>query len=134
METGPVDRPLHGHHQVAAAIFVASLILAAAIILSAELMKPARFEFHPGIGPSTYVIYDRDTGRATPAEYHSKRGWGHSTYEAGARLAKKAGVRRLALYHHSPERDDKGIEKLVAAAKKLHAGTFAAREGLEVSF
>ena len=44
----------------------------AAIILSAELLKPARFEFNHGIGPSTYVIYDRETGRATPAEYHSK--------------------------------------------------------------
>ena len=69
----------------------------------------------------------------TPAEYDAKRGWGHSTYEVGARLARKAGVKKLALYHHSPERDDKGIEKLVTAAKKLHTGTFAAREGLEVS-
>jgi hypothetical protein len=67
-----VDRPGHGHHKVAAAIFVGSLILGAAMILSAELMKPARFEFHPGIDPTTYVIYDRDTGRATSAEFHSK--------------------------------------------------------------
>jgi phosphoribosyl 1,2-cyclic phosphodiesterase len=74
----------------------------------------------------------------TPAEYEangamSRKGWGHSTYEAGARLAHKAGVKRLALYHHAPERDDEGIEKLVQRAKKLHPGAFAAREGLVIA-
>lgn len=64
-------RPAHAHHQVAAAIFVGSLILSAAMVLSAELMKPERFEFHPGPDASTYVIYDRDTGRATTTEFNS---------------------------------------------------------------
>jgi len=57
---------------VAAAIFVGSLILGAAMVLSAELMKPERYEFHPGSAPNTYMIYDRDTGRATSAEVDSK--------------------------------------------------------------
>jgi hypothetical protein len=57
---------------VAAAIFVGSLILGAAMVLSAELMKPERYEFHPGSAPNTYMIYDRDTGRATSAEVNSK--------------------------------------------------------------
>ena len=72
MQNTQVDRPVHGHHKVAAAIFVGSLILGAAMILSAELMKPERYEFHPGSGPSTYIIYDRNTGRATSAEFDSK--------------------------------------------------------------
>jgi len=74
----------------------------------------------------------------TPAEYEgngvlSKKGWGHSTYAIGADLARRAGVKKLALYHHAPERDDKGIARLTALAKKLHKGAFAAREGLEIS-
>lgn len=75
----------------------------------------------------------------TPAEYDghngtpSKRGWGHSTYEVGAAIARKAGVKKLALYHHSPERDDKGIERVATLARKLHPGAFAAREGMELS-
>ena len=74
----------------------------------------------------------------TPAEYEgngvaSKKGWGHSTYAVGAALARRAGVKRLALYHHAPERDDKGIERLAAAARKLHPGAFAAREGQQVT-
>ena len=67
-----VDRPHHGHHKVAAAIFVASLILGSALVLSAELMKPERYEFHPGTAPNTYIIYDRETGRATLANTNSK--------------------------------------------------------------
>ena len=72
MDNSPVGRPNHGHHQVAAAIFVGSLILSSALILSAELMKPERYEFHPGSGPTTYIIYDRETGRATTADFNSK--------------------------------------------------------------
>jgi phosphoribosyl 1,2-cyclic phosphodiesterase len=74
----------------------------------------------------------------TPAEYEgngeaSKKGWGHSTYAVGARIARKAGVKKLALYHHAPERDDKSIDKLERKAKKLHGGAFAARVGLEIA-
>jgi hypothetical protein len=72
MQNAPTDRPIHGHHKIAAAIFVASLILGAALILSAELMKPERYEFHPAVNPNNYIVYDRDTGRATAVEFDSK--------------------------------------------------------------
>jgi hypothetical protein len=72
MEHLQVNRPHHGHHQVAAAIFVASLILGSAMVLSAELMKPERYEYHPGASPNTYLIYDRETGRATSADTNTK--------------------------------------------------------------
>jgi hypothetical protein len=52
----------HGHNQISAAIFVGSLIIGAAMILSAELTKPPRYEYHPAT--NDYVIYDVDTGRA----------------------------------------------------------------------
>lgn len=63
---------MHGHHKIAAAIFVASLILGAAAIMSAELVKPERYEYHNSNDPKTYVIYDRDTGKATMATFDSK--------------------------------------------------------------
>lgn len=72
----------------------------------------------------------------TPAEYAdgplSKKGWGHSTYEIGAQLAQRAGARKLALFHHAPDRDDRDIEKLARLARKIMPGAFAAREGLVV--
>ncbi len=72
MDNPQVVRSAHGHHKVAAAIFVASLILGSAMILSAELMKPERYEFHAAPNANGYVIYDRDTGRATNVEFNSK--------------------------------------------------------------
>ena len=80
------------------------------------------------------LIFD---AQYTPAEYEgngvaSKKGWGHSTYEMGAQIARRAGVKQLALYHHAPDRDDQGIARLASLARKLHKGAFAAREGLVV--
>ncbi len=62
----------HGHHKVAAAVFVGSLILGAALVLAAELTKPLRYEFRPGADPSSYVLFDSETGRATMAKVDSK--------------------------------------------------------------
>jgi hypothetical protein len=72
MQNAQIDRPIHGHHKVAAAIFVGSLILGASLILSAELMKPERYEFHPATDPRGYIIYDRDTGRAASVDFEAK--------------------------------------------------------------
>jgi hypothetical protein len=72
MQTLQVDRPVHGHHKLAASIFVGSLVVSAAMILSAELIKPERYEYHQGVNANTYVIYDRETGRATAAELDTK--------------------------------------------------------------
>jgi phosphoribosyl 1,2-cyclic phosphodiesterase len=38
-----------------------------------------------------------------------KRDWGHSSPMMGAELAHRAGVRRLALFHHDPMADDRTI-------------------------
>jgi len=72
MQNTQIDRPVHGHHKVAAAIFVGSLVLGSAMILSAELIKPERYEFHSSSAQNAYIIYDRDTGRATAVEFNSK--------------------------------------------------------------
>jgi hypothetical protein len=74
-----ITRPVHGHHEVAAAIFVGSLVLSAGMILSAELIKPERYEFHPGVAPTSYIIYDRHTGRATVSEFDAKNPTGSLT-------------------------------------------------------
>lgn len=57
----------HGHNQISAALFVGALIIGAAMILSAELTKPARYEYHATGNSSEYVVYDSDTGRSTLA-------------------------------------------------------------------
>lgn len=73
----------------------------------------------------------------TDDEYSGKRGkshkgWGHSTWQDGVRIAKAASVGRLVLYHHEPNHDDDFIEAVEAMAKKEFPGAIAAREGLEL--
>jgi phosphoribosyl 1,2-cyclic phosphodiesterase len=77
------------------------------------------------------LIYD---ATYTDAEYPEHRGWGHSTWQEGVRLAEAAGAKALALFHHDPSHDDRRlrqIEKLASAmAAKSGIKVFAAREGL----
>ncbi|MGH7389943.1 MAG: diguanylate cyclase domain-containing protein [Candidatus Rokuibacteriota bacterium] len=78
------------------------------------------------------VIHD---AQYTQEEYSSRVGWGHSTVEYATAVARAAGVRRLALFHHDPSRDDAEMERLEARARAGAAGeveVFAGREGLEL--
>ncbi|NLN63365.1 MAG: MBL fold metallo-hydrolase [Myxococcales bacterium] len=60
----------------------------------------------------------------------SKRGWGHSTYEVGAQIAREAGVKTLVLFHHDPTHDDQRISEKERLCQALFANTIAAKEGL----
>ena len=73
------------------------------------------------------LIYD---SQYTPEEYPAKVGWGHSTWLAGAELARAAGVPQLVLFHHDPNRTDAQLDALEAEARANLPGTVAAREGL----
>lgn len=68
----------------------------------------------------------------TDDEYPAKRGWGHSTWGEAVTVAERASVRRLALFHHDPRRDDDALAVIEHAARARFPGAFAAREGGEV--
>jgi phosphoribosyl 1,2-cyclic phosphodiesterase/CheY-like chemotaxis protein len=72
------------------------------------------------------VIHD---AQYTAAEYEAKTGWGHSTVEYAAAVARAAGARRLALIHHDPLRDDEALDRVVA---DLRASIGPACASLEV--
>lgn len=81
------------------------------------------------------LVYD---AQYTPEEYAgtagpSRKGWGHSTFEAGAAVARAAGVKTLALFHHDPTRSDEGVAAIVKRAREIFPNTVAAREGLSFS-
>jgi CheY-like chemotaxis protein len=81
------------------------------------------------------VIHD---AQYTVEEFPHKTGWGHTPAEWAVDYAVAARVRRLALFHHDPLRNDDAIDRLVevcrarasAAGSALHV--FAAAEGEEV--
>ncbi|MDQ6758435.1 MAG: MBL fold metallo-hydrolase, partial [Acidobacteriota bacterium] len=56
------------------------------------------------------LVYD---AQYTPEEYEQRRGWGHSTWLEGAKVAKEAGVKQLVLFHHDPGHDDEHVARLV---------------------
>lgn len=70
----------------------------------------------------------------TDAEYPSRRGWGHSTWEQAVAVARTAGSQRVALFHHDPTRSDTELAAIEAIAAQRHVTAFAAREGGVVAF
>ena len=66
-------------------------------------------------------------------EYLEKMTWGHAYPEYAVKLARAAGVKRVALFHHAPDASDEALDEL-AAKWALHAApsVFLAREGVVV--
>jgi ribonuclease BN (tRNA processing enzyme) len=73
----------------------------------------------------------------TVEEFAEKRDWGHCTPEYAVWLAGRAGVKRLALFHHDPAHDDDRLDEMLApvidCAAKLGVDAFAARERSSVT-
>lgn len=102
------------------------------------------FQFDHGMDRSHYVAFCRDAdllfhdAQYTAEEYRLTRGWGHSTFGDATDLAIEAGVKRLGLFHHDPDRTDDDLDRQVEFCQeriRLAGGTpecFAAAEGMEI--
>lgn len=72
-------------------------------------------------------------------EYPQREGWGHSTFTQAVKLAEDAGVRRLYLFHHAPERTDVELSRILEELRLdiAHRGSkleiAVAAEGEEIS-
>jgi phosphoribosyl 1,2-cyclic phosphodiesterase len=73
------------------------------------------------------LIYD---AQYTPEEYPDHRGWGHSTWLEGTRVARAAGVRQLILFHHDPWHNDQILLDVGRHARAEFENTLIASEGL----
>lgn len=58
-----------------------------------------------------------------------RQGFGHSTPELAAAVARKAGVKRLLLFHHDPKHGDDQMLEIERHTRKIFARTSVAREG-----
>jgi phosphoribosyl 1,2-cyclic phosphodiesterase len=78
----------------------------------------------------TWLIYD---AMFTPEEYAAgKQGWGHSTWLAGATLAKAVRAKTLVLSHFNPAHTDADIEHILREARDRFPRTIAAAPGLRL--
>ena len=72
----------------------------------ANEMNRAIEEFFKG---ADLLVHD---SQYTEEEYKTKINWGHSSFEHAIASANRAGVKKLVLYHHDPDRTDQQIDEL----------------------
>jgi phosphoribosyl 1,2-cyclic phosphodiesterase len=77
------------------------------------------------------MIYD---SAFNEAEYASKHGWGHSTWEQGVKLAQVANVKNLIISHHEPTHDDNHMQEVEKQAQEVYSNSIVAREKHEYWF
>jgi len=68
----------------------------------------------------------------TPEEYEKHKGWGHSTWLEGTRVAQDAGAGQLVLFHHEPWHTDRMSEQIVEDACEHFENTTGATEGQSI--
>lgn len=75
---------------------------------------------------SDLLIYDSSYNDENFSTY---KGWGHSTWQEGIRLAKRANVKKLAVFHHDPSNTDDKMEVIEKLATQEWDGAFIAKQG-----
>ena len=70
----------------------------------------------------------------TAEEFEKHLGWGHSSYDYAIDVSGRAGVNKLVLFHHDPNRSDEQLKSIednyLAASRSFAPEILMAREGL----
>jgi len=70
----------------------------------------------------------------TPEQLASiRKGWGHSTWKEGVKLARAVDAKTLVLFHHDPDSTDRVLDGLLRQARDEFDSVFAASEGMVVT-
>ena len=77
------------------------------------------------------LIYD---AQYSPEQIAStRRGWGHSSWLEGVKIARDSNVRNLVLFHHNPDSSDNVVDGFLSAARQEFPATWAAAEGMALT-
>jgi phosphoribosyl 1,2-cyclic phosphodiesterase len=68
----------------------------------------------------------------TPTEFKTKAHWGHCTAEFAVGIGMACGAKRVALFHHDPERTDDELDNTSACSASAGTEVFVAREGATI--
>ncbi len=60
-------------------------------------------------------------------------GWGHSTWQEATRLANECNIKKLFIFHHNPDNNDKKMDYIEAACKKISNNFLVAKEGMFIN-
>lgn len=72
-------------------------------------------------------------GQYTEEEFRRRRGYGHSSWQAAAKLGRESGARRLLITHHAPWRRDEELEAVEPLLQKMFSSGAFARGGEEIT-
>ena len=62
-----------------------------------------------------------------------RKGWGHSSWKEGVKVAREANVKTLVLFHHDPDSTDRVVDQLLRHAREEFDSVFAASEGMVIT-
>jgi len=63
----------------------------------------------------------------------TRRGWGHSSWLEGVRLARASNAKTLVLFHHDPDSTDRMVDSILWQAREDFDSVFAASEGMVIT-
>lgn len=70
----------------------------------------------------------------SPEQLKEKRkGWGHSSWLEGVKVAREVGAKTLVLFHHDPDSTDRIVDGLLREAREEYDSVFAASEGMVIT-
>jgi len=105
-----------------------SLVYATDVECGDEKLDGALIELAAG---ADVLVHD---AQFTPEDYEAYRGRGHSSWGHAVAVAHTAGVQRLVLFHHDPDRTDDQVDAILERARAEFPGAMAAKEGDRLSF
>ncbi len=85
------------------------------IYVTDQELSPSNRRFARWINGADLLIHDSQYDRK---KYARRKGWGHSAFENVLEMAALAKVKRLALFHHDPDANDRLLEKRLAWCNK----------------
>src|SRR5215469_8346428 len=63
----------------------------------------------------------------------SRKGWGHSSWREGVKVAREVNAKALVLFHYDPDSTDRLVDELLRQAREEFDSVFAASEGMVIT-
>lgn len=63
----------------------------------------------------------------------AKKGWGHSSWLEGVKIAEEVGAKNLFLFHHDPDASDRIVDEMLREARRKGGSVWASAEGMVIS-
>ena len=108
---------------------------AAGSVVYATDNEPGAAEFDASLrqlaGGADVLIYDAQYSPEQVAT--TRKGWGHSSWLEGVKVARDAKARNLVLFHHDPDSSDQKVDGFLSAARQQFPATWAAVEGMAIT-